>query len=217
MNALAALQTYARAWQPVAPAESRCQICALSLDAGPHPHVVDLERRSLLCACPSCAVLVEQARVTADRGGARYRLVPTRVLIDPTFVLDRAQWDALRIPVRLAFIFFNSRDNHWVAFYPSPAGAAESALSLEGFHALAARAPLVAAIEPDVEALLVRGHADGGFDAFVVSVETCYRLVGQVRLHWQGIHGGDRAWREIDIFFAGLRAQAQPLAPEARA
>ena len=217
MNALAALQSYARAWQPVAPAESRCQICALALDAGPHAHVVDLERRSLLCACPSCASLLDRASATADRGGARYRLVPARVLFDPTFRLDGAQWEALRIPVRLAFIFFNSRDDRWVAFYPSPAGAAESALSLDGFRALAARAPLVAAIEPDVEALLVRGHADGRFEAFVVSIETCYRLVGQVRLHWRGIHGGDRAWRELDVFFAGLHAQAQPLAPEARA
>src|SRR5206468_3768742 len=83
---------------------------------------------------------VEQARASADRGGARYRLVPTRVLVDPGFVLDGAEWDALRIPVRLAFIFFNSRDNRWVAFYPSPAGAAESALSLDGFRALDARA-----------------------------------------------------------------------------
>ena len=217
MNGLAALKTYARAWQPVAPAESRCQVCALALDAGPHPHLVDLERRTLLCACPSCAALVSQSRDAGDRGGARYRLVPTRVLIDRDFVLDRAQWDALRIPVHLAFIFFNSRDDRWVAFYPSPAGAAESALSLENFGALAARAPLVAAIEPDVEALLVRGRPDGAFEAFLVSIETCYRLVGQVRLHWQGFHGGDRAWHEIEAFFAGLRAQAQPLAPEARA
>jgi hypothetical protein len=217
MNARAGLETYARAWRPVAPAESRCQVCALALDAGPHAHVVDLERRSLLCACPSCASLVEQVRATADRGSARYRLVPTRVLVDPGFVLDGAEWDALRIPVRLAFIFFNTRDNRWVAFYPSPAGAAESALSLDGFRALAARAPLIAAIEPDVEALLVRGRAAGVFEAFVVSIETCYRLVGQVRLHWRGIHGGDRAWRELDAFFAGLRAQARPLEPEARA
>ena len=210
MNALAALKTYSRTWQPVAPAESRCQLCALALDAHPHAHVVDLERRSLLCACQACAALAAQARTSV----ARFRLVPTRVLIDPAFVLDRAQWDALRIPVRLAFIFFNTLEDRWVAFYPSPAGAAESALSLDGFRALAARSPLVAAIEPDVEALLVRGHASGAFDAFLVSIETCYRLVGQVRLHWQGIHGGDRAWQEIDGFFTGLRAQARPLAPE---
>jgi Family of unknown function (DUF5947) len=217
VNALGALKTYSRTWQPVAPAGSRCQVCALALDAHPHAHVVDLERRSLLCACETCAALAEPARAGADRGVARYRLVPTRVLIDPAFVLDRAQWDELRIPVQLAFIFFNTREDRWVAFYPSPAGAAESALSLDGFRALAARAPLVAAIEPDVEALLVRGQAGGVFEAFLVSIETCYRLVGQVRLYWQGIHGGDRAWREIDSFFAGLRAQARPLAPEAGA
>jgi hypothetical protein len=72
-------------------------------------------------------------------------------------------------------------------------------------------------MQPDVEALLVRGHTDGRFETFVVSIEVCYRLVGQVRLHWKGFHGGDRAWREIDTFFAGLRAQATPLAAEARA
>ena len=66
MNALAALADLTRApGEPVAPAESRCQLCALEIDAGPHAHVVDLERRSLLCACAACAALVEQARATA--------------------------------------------------------------------------------------------------------------------------------------------------------
>ncbi len=217
MNGLGGLATFARSWQPVALAESRCQMCALEIDAGAHAHLVDVERRTLLCACAACVALIEHTRAGGERGGARYRLVPTRVLVDPAFALDRAQWDALQIPVRLAFIFFNTHEERWVAFYPSPAGAAESALSLDGFRALAARAPLVAAIEPDVEALLVRGHTDGVFETFVVSIEVCYRLVGQVRLHWQGFHGGDRAWREIEGFFTGLRALARPLAAEARA
>ena len=60
-------------------------------------------------------------------------------------------------------------------------------------------------------------NTDGVFEAFVVSIEVCYRLVGQVRLHWQGFQGGDRAWREIEGFFTGLRALARPLAAEARA
>jgi len=208
VNALRALEPFARAWRALAPAsDERCQVCAAPLAADEeHPHLVDLEERALLCACASCARVFAQPG--ADR---RYRLVPSRVAVDPAFVLGEARWDALHIPVRLAFIFFNTRAGRWVALYPSPAGAAEAELPPEALRELAADTPLLDAVAPDVEALLVYGRRGRPFETFLVSIDACYRLVGRVRLHWKGFHGGDAAWREIEAFFADLRARARAL------
>jgi len=196
VNALRALDRFAR------PAVERCALCGRAV-LDEHPHVVDLERRALACACPTCARLLTT--------GARHRAVPDRVLVDPAFQLDDAAWDALRIPVRLAFIFFHSGLGQWVALYPSPAGAAEAALPAEPFAALAARTPLCDEAQPDVEALLVYGRRGRPLETFLAPIDACYRLVGRVRLHWRGFHGGDDAWREIEAFFTDLRARARPL------
>jgi hypothetical protein len=201
MNALASLAPFARTWRPVARAGERCEMCAEPIDEHRHRHLVDLERRLILCACSGCGL--------GQAGAAgRYRTVPTRVLTDATFSLDDAQWNALQIPVRLAFIFFNSSLGRWVALYPSPAGAAESQLPLEAFAPVAAATPLVAAAEPDVEALLVYGRLGRPFQLFLAPIDVCYQLVGKVRVHWTGFHGGDRAWQEIESFFADLRTQS---------
>jgi hypothetical protein len=209
VNALGALQPFARGWRAVPSAGERCQVCAQALEGQDHPHLVDLDRQTLLCACRACVDSLPKV----SPGGVRYRAVPDRVLIDPAFRLSEAQWAALQIPVRLAFIFFNSQQARWVALYPSPAGAAESALSLDALQDIAAATPLVGHAQPDVEALLVYGRRGGELETFVVSIEACYRLVGRVRIHWRGFHGGDRASQEIEGFFTTVRAQAQPVGP----
>ena len=53
--------------------------------------------------------------------------------------------------------------------------------------------PAIAAMMPDVEAVLLR-HLDPGFTAHVTSIDVCYELVGIVREHWEGLHGGDDVW-----------------------
>jgi len=104
-QALAALEPFVRAWRAVAPAQERCGICARELDGDDHDHLVEIDERALLCACPTCAALFAQP----GAGGKRYQVVPKRVLVDPGFQLDEARWAALAVPVRLAFIFYNSR------------------------------------------------------------------------------------------------------------
>ena len=42
-----------------------------------------------------------------------------------------------------------------VAFYPSPAGATESELSLDAWDALVGRNPVLEELDPDAEALIV--------------------------------------------------------------
>jgi len=213
-HGLEALQRFAR---PRADSQPRCRLCRHPIDPDDerHAHLVDLDERTILCACETCRRLLAQP----GAGGARYRGIPDRTLAGAIFRLPDARWAALGIPVRLAFIFFNSTLGRRFALYPSPAGAAESELPEEAWRALLAAGAPAAEVEPDVEALLVHARpGDGGggpgrdVETFVVPIDACYRLVGRVRRHWSGFHGGDAAWREIDQFFIDLRARARPAA-----
>lgn len=207
MTVVRALSRYARTrGAPVTRAGEVCELCAVAIAEG-HGHVVDLKVRQLACVCRPCALLF------TERGAAngRYRTVPDRVLIDPGLVLDDETWSTLDIPVRLAFVFFNSSMERWVAFYPSPAGPTESELSLEAWTDLSERSPLLQAIEPDVEALLVYGtRSHDPLQAFLVPIDTCYELVALVRTQWKGFDGGD-ARQEIAAFFERLRQRARRL------
>ena len=203
MNALRSLRALVENRRPLAPPEERCHLCGGAV-ANEHPHVVDRRQRTLACACPACAALCDERQ-------GRYAVVPGRVMVDPACVIDGATWDALGIPVRLAFLFFNSGVARWIALYPSPAGAVEAVLE-DGAEALVRATALARVVQPDVEALLVRGSPQhGGLEPMLVPIDACYRLVGRVRTHWRGLHGGDRAWQEIDACFAELRARALPL------
>jgi hypothetical protein len=205
-HALAALQPFVRGWRAVDPAQERCGICARDV-GDDHDHLVEIDERALLCACPTCAALFAQP----GTGGPSYRLVPKRVLVDPAFQLDETRWAGLAIPVRLAFIFYNSRLARWIAVYPSPGGAAESDVPPAGFEALAAATRLVAELTPDVEALLVYGRRAAKLETFVAPIDACYRLVGEVRRSWRGWSGGDVVWARLESFFTELRARARPL------
>ena len=204
--AIGALRRFVGQAPRPAPGE-RCEMCAEPI-AAEHAHVVNVEARTLLCACRACYLLF--TRPGAAQG--RYRAVPDRRLRLSGFQLRDAQWDALQIPVRMAFLFRNSSLGRVVAFYPSPAGATESLLPLEAWQELAEANPVLASLEPDVEALLVRGSGSGdggGFECFLVPIDACYELTGVVRRRWRGFDGGEDAWRDIDAFFAALRARSR--------
>lgn len=169
----------------------RCELCGAALSAK-HGHIVDIRTRRLLCACGICGT-----------PGGRYRAVPARYVHLPSMTISPAQWDALAIPVGLAFFFYNSDLGRTVACYPGPAGAAESLLPLEAWPALVEANPWIQALVPDVEALLVR-RIDEDYMCFLVPVDACYELVGRIRTEWTGLGGGDRVRREIDRFFATM-------------
>lgn len=182
-----------------------CEMCGEPIGSE-HGHVVNTDDRNLLCCCRSCYLLF--TNTAAARG--KYRSVPERFLTDPGFTLTDEIWDALQIPVSVAFFFHNSTLDKTVAFYPSPAGATESQLSLETWDSVLAGGPLAGQLEPDVEALLVRRH-DGAYECYLCPIDACYELVGLVRLHWKGFGGGAEVWEHIDEFFDRVRECARPI------
>lgn len=193
--------------QPV-PGE-RCEMCAEPI-AEAHQHVVNLASRSLLCTCRGCYLLF-----TDEHAELRYRAVPDRYLSFPEFALDQGQWAALEIPVGLAFFFTNSVQDRTIGFYPGPAGAAESELPLGAWDDVVAANPAMRAVLPDVEALLVRAPSREctAFECYLVPIDACYELVGELRRVWRGFDGGQDARGRIEAFFAGLAARSRP-APE---
>ena len=189
-------------------APERCELCGEGL-GGEHPHMVDLEHRSIACACRACALLF-------TRPGGRYRTVPDRVRHDPAAPLTDAEWAELQIPVGIAFFFFNSALGHVVASYPSAAGVTECELDLAAWDRLAAGHPLLGALAPDVEAILVVGGAPREatpIETFLVPIDVCYSLAGALRLEWHGFDGGSEVKRILADLLASLRKRARPLEP----
>lgn len=171
-----------------------CEFCNEPLPAR-HSHVVQLDSRRILCACRPCYLLF------VDQGAGRYRSVPDDARYLPDFRLSLPTWEALRIPVGVAFFFYNSDLARVMAFYPSPAGATESLLELDAWQDLVRVNPELERMAPDVEALLVRRQADR-FHAYLVPVTACYELVGRIRLNWHGLDGGSQVREQIEEFFA---------------
>lgn len=179
--------------------EARCELCAAPLDE-PHGHVVDVADRRLLCACRACSTLF----FAPGAGTGRFKGVPSHYAPISAPLFSDAQWDALGIPIGLAFFFKSSASGQVSAFYPGPAGATESLLPLEAWGDLARREPLVASLSEDVEAVLVYRRREASARAYVVPIDACYELAGLVRTKWSGINGGNEVDTEIEHFFERL-------------
>jgi hypothetical protein len=186
-------------------AGERCEMCSEPI-SDEHGHVVDLEARNLMCACRGCYLLV-----TSDgAGGTHFRAVPDRYLAFSDFKLSPSQWDSLQIPVSIAFFFLNSSLGRLAAFYPGPAGATESELPLDTWAEVIEANPELTTLVPDVEAFLVRAERNrSGAECFLVPIDTCYELVGQLRRLWRGFDGGTEANDAIESFFARVRSKAR--------
>jgi len=187
--------------RPSAAPDERCELCGERL-ASTHAHMVDPRNRSIACACTACALLF-------TRPGGRYRTVPDRVCHDPRTPLTDAEWAELAIPVSVAFFFVNSALGRVVASYPSPAGVTECELDLDAWDRLAAAHPLLRALLPDVEAILVVREPSA--ETFLLPIDACYSLAGALRLNWHGFDGGSEVRRIMSEFLAGLRQRARTL------
>jgi len=210
MSGLAALRRIAAGEAAGAPPPAEpgtllecCEFCGAQI-ADQHGHVADVVDHRLLCVCRPCYLLF----APRGAGGGRYRGVGEEVrrVVDPQ--LSEGDWAALGIPVELAFFF--RQDGRLLAFYPSPGGATESELDLSAWTAIASANPVLEALQPDVEAALLRRHG-GRWHAYLVPVDLCYELVGAVRRHWDGLGGGE-VWDVIDAWFGALDVRAEEVA-----
>jgi hypothetical protein len=171
-----------------------------------HQHVVNIEGRQLMCVCRACYLLF-----TDTHAELRYRAIPDRYLTFPDFALDRRRWEALQIPVGMAFFFRNSVLDRTVAFYPGPAGATESQLDLAAWNDIRAADPRVDELADDTEALLVRvpEDEDEPIDCYLLPIDACYEFVGRLRMLWRGFDGGEEVRRYISDFFDLLATRAR--------
>ncbi len=183
--------------------EEHCELCNAPIPSV-HRHLLELSSRELMCACRPCSLLF-------DRGGAgngRYKLVPERRLRLEDFAMSDLEWEELRIPVDMAFLFYSSAEGKVVAYYPGPMGPTESQLELSSWQELERANPVLVDMEPDVEALLVN-RVRGARRHWLVPLDECYALVGVIRTRWRGLTGGSKVWQEIDSFFEELDRRAR--------
>ena len=202
------LRRFAAPPRPQAAPEERCELCGEQVGDG-HAHLVDLQRRSIACACTACALLF-------TRPGGRYQTVPDRVRHDLETPLTEAEWAELAVPVGIAFFFINSALGRVVAGYPSPAGVTECELDLGAWDRLAAAHPLLSALTPDVEAILVvRGQPytpdSRSAHVYLIPIDTCYSLAGALRLNWHGFDGGTEVRQILDDLLTDLRKRARQI------
>jgi hypothetical protein len=191
------------------PTAEFCEMCSTALPVE-HQHLIDPAARKLVCACDACAILF------SNQSSTKFKRVPRRIRFLPDFQMTDAQWEALMIPIDMAFFFKRSGSGKVAAFYPGPAGATESLLSLETWAEIEKDNSAIGEMEPDVQALLVnrvgtnRGVAAAQY--YIVPIDECYKLVGLIRLHWHGLSGGTEVWREVGKLFSKFRDTAEIVA-----
>lgn len=168
--------------------------------AAGHQHLLDPANRQLLCACDACAILFSESAET------KYRRVPRHIEAWPHFAITDEQWNALGIPIGLAFFFRSSLTGHIAVIYPSPAGGTESLLQEDCWEMLCDQNPALRNLLPDVEALLINRVA-GARDYYRAPIDECYKLVGLIRTNWRGLSGGTSVWTAVSGFFAALQSR----------
>jgi len=196
-GAFTALRGFSRKQQ----AAEKCELCGLIL-AGDHAHLFEHAEARLLCACEACAILFYHRP-----GEVKYSRVPPTARRLTNFHITDAEWNALMLPINMAFFQDCTRVGRVVAYYPSPAGCTESLLDLSAWHEIVRNNAVLAGLLPDVETLLVNRTRDRR-DYYIAPIDQCYRLAGLMRVHWQGLSGGELVWEKIGEFFESLDRQA---------
>jgi hypothetical protein len=177
---------------------ARCDLCGAAMSED-HRHLLDVGDRRILCACEPC--------IAMRSGEGDLRPTGTRAVRLDGFDLPDELWAAFQIPIGLAFFFLSEVAEGVVALYPSPAGATESELHLDAWNELVAANPVLAGLEPEIEALVVN-RIDDPHRFAIVPIDRCYELVGMIKANWEGISGGDAVRDAVGVFFERLDARS---------
>ena len=175
--------------RPPEPIEERCELCPSPLP-GRHGHLVDLEARSLLCACRGCYLLFTSTgravtatgpcpRSTAGSPGSRSRRP------SGTACRSRSAWPS------------SSSTRPSAAWPPStrarPGRPSPSCPSAPG-RSWPARTPSWPPCVPTWRRSWCGPTGPGtAIEGFVVPIDACYELVGRLRMSWRGFDGGSEA------------------------
>lgn len=195
-EALASLRRFTLSSQ--APIE-RCELCGAGL-APEHQHLLNRGSRQAVCSCDACAILF------CGRQGTNFLRIPRRIVKLRGFSIPDPQWDAMMLPINLAF-FVRRPDGSAKAMYPSPAGIMESLIELPSWLALCGNSRALTDAEPEVEAMLVNRIAKQP-SYFLVPIDACFLLIGLIRTKWRGLSGGSEAQQAITGFFDYLEKNA---------
>jgi len=176
----------------------QCAFCGRILPPD-HRHLVDLSAMKFICTCEMCLI------TNAESGN--YKPLPQRYLNLDGFNMSDQLWSDFLIPVNMAFFIRSAVKNGTVAYYPAPTGATESKLKMDAWNNLVELNPLLDDLAPDLEALLVNRLGDEG-QYFIVPVDSCYKLIGMIRIAWKGIFGGKEVNDIINRFFIELKEKS---------
>jgi Fe-S cluster biogenesis protein NfuA len=178
--------------------DERCDLCKTTIPDD-HRHLLNLVERRIECVCESCWAL--------RSGDAEYRPTGGRTLWLPALQLPEEVWASFQIPIGLAFFMDSSTAGCVVALYPSPGGATESELHFSSWSRMVELNPILADLEPDIEALIVNRLSDPPAYA-IAPIDRCYALTGTIKVSWEGISGGPKVGEAVSGFFDELRTQA---------
>ena len=176
-----------------------CDFCHAPLTAA-HRHLLESVTRQLECVCDACGILFIGQ-------GQKYLRVPQTIRHLPDFRITDAQWDALMIPIGIAFLVRIRARGRVMALYPSPAGPVESLLALDAWQDIQQDNPELGAMQTDVEGLLAY-RVGSAREHFIVPIDECFRLIGLIRLKWKGFSGGIEMWKEIGKFLEELKERS---------
>jgi hypothetical protein len=204
-DSFSALKRFARSSPPA----EQCDLCGAVLEPV-HPHLLERKNRRIVCGCEPCSILF------CDRDDGKYMRIPRRPRLLKEFQFTDLEWEEMTLPINLAF-FFRDAEGHVKAAYPSPAGAIESQLPLSSLAEHFASVPELAAMKPEVEALLVNRVSGRSTPCMIAPVDECFRLVGIIRMSWRGLSGGRDVWNAVDEFFDQLQRKAAGIVEERHA
>ena len=157
-----------------------------------HRHLLHLDERRIVCVCETCWSL--------RSGDAEFRPAGARTLWLDDFDLPDELWNAFQIPIGLAFVMRSSAAGRIVALYPSPAGATESELELDGVGRAARANPVLDRLEPDAEALIDQPARRPPPATRSRPIDQCYRLVGLIKAAGRASPAAARSRTSVEFF-----------------
>ena len=152
--------------------EEHCELCSADIYSQ-HSHLLEIKSHKIICSCEPCAILF------SNQAAKNYHRIPRDPRLLRAFEFSDGQWESLAIPINMAFFCIRAGATQPTAFYPSPAGATESLLSMESWQEIVEQNPFLRTMTPEVEALLVN-RVTQPHDYYLAPIDECYRLVGLI-------------------------------------